>query len=348
MVAVTGSAGKSTTVSLLGEMLQQSGFSTFVGGNLGIPFVRVLENPESCQKIVLECSSFQLEATPALGPQVAVLTNLQPNHLDRHKTMEKYAECKAQLFLSLSEQATIITQGNDPSVLPVIEGSKGQRSYYVQEPLDDATPFTTADREKVTIAHPDWGQETYALAGFSLVGQHNRENAAVAALAARLMGASADGIKKALNSFTGLAHRLEEVRVSTDVRFFNDSKSTTPDSSIRAIQAFDPKLDSIRLMLGGRSKGTGFSQLIPVLQEGIVGLYLFGEAAEEILQELEGHVPVSISLYPGLREALESAHRDAGNGETILLSPACTSFDQFSNFEQRGEKFKAWVKELYT
>lgn len=339
MVAVTGSAGKSTTVSLLGEMLRASGLSSFVGGNLGYPLISLLEQEDPVERIVVECSSFQLEACPHFTPQVSILTNLSSNHLDRHKTMERYAECKAQQFKNLSPDAWVIVRADDPESLHVVQQTSATILYISTH--RDVEQGATLREDTMILKHPMWGEEEYSLSSYALPGVHNRENAMAAALATRLLGGTPQGIEQGLQHFRSLAHRLEDVSYVEGVRYINDSKSTTPESCAKAISAFRETGEPLHILLGGKSKGSCFRELALILAKEAQAVYLFGEAAEEIAQALQGHVDPT--LDPTMERALERAQKAAQAGDIVLLSPACASYDQFSNFEERGDAFKAWV-----
>lgn len=341
-VGVTGSAGKSTTVSWVGAMLEASGLSVFVGGNLGTPLVCFLDEDRAVDRVVLECSSFQLEATPNAHPCVGVLTNLQPNHLDRHGTMERYAACKAPLFGHLEKEDALILCGGEPSVLPVVQESRGERITFWREGEDVEGAMCWG--EQMILRHPRWGEEAYDLRGMRLRGAHNRENLMAAALAARCAGATKDGIQAAIEGFGGLAHRQEELGVWRGVRYVNDSKATTPDSALRAVEACAEKGERLRLLLGGRSKGTGFSGLRDAVLREVEKLYVFGEARAEIMRDLGG--VVETGEYVSMEEALDAAALDAKQGEIVLLSPACASFDAFESFVHRGEVFGRWFRAL--
>ncbi|TNE48988.1 MAG: UDP-N-acetylmuramoyl-L-alanine--D-glutamate ligase [Deltaproteobacteria bacterium] len=337
-VAVTGSAGKSTTVSLLGAMLKASGLSSFVGGNLGTPLFSWLNEEQPAERLVLECSSFQLEACTHLRPQVAVLTNLGENHLDRHKTMESYADCKANLFRFMDSEAYVVARANDDWVSKVIAETPAQVVYFHPEGEAGVGAMTMGD--SLVLRHPSWGEEVIPWSSLRLRGGHNRENAMAAALAARLSGATAAGIAQGMQDFSGLPHRLEDVGVVDGVHYFNDSKATTPDAAVRSMQAFGPD-DCLHVLLGGRSKGNRFVAINQAVQEGRTRLYLFGEAAATIANDL--HSSALWSKYPTMKEACEAAKQAASSGDVVLLSPACASFDEFANFEERGRVFREWV-----
>lgn len=339
MLAVTGSAGKSTTASLVGAMLHASGWPTFVGENLGTPLFVALDQEAKYQRLVLECSSFQLEACSHLRPCVAVLTNLGENHLDRHKTMENYAACKSRLFQFLPATSWVVARANDPWAERVIAGTPASVVYFYGQ--GEAQQGAMSLGPDLVLRHPQWGEERIPWSSLRLRGQHNRENAMAAALASRLAGATATGIQQGMDNFRGLPHRLEDVGLVRGVRYFNDSKATTPTAAVRSMQAFAYTGEPLHVMLGGRAKGTRFHELNEALGTGVKRLYLFGEAATTIAEDIRVNVPVS--LFSTLHEALEAAQKNADTGDVVLLSPACASFDQFSNFEERGKYFCQWV-----
>lgn len=341
MVAVTGSAGKSTTVSLIGEMLEASSLPSFVGGNLGTPLLVWLNQPTEAERLVIECSSFQLEASSNLRPAVAVLTNLGENHLDRHKTMEGYAACKGQLFRHLDSDAWVVARHGDSWSQRVLEGTPGKVVWFYPEGEGDEGAMTLGS--DLVLRHPSWGEDRIPWSALRLRGEHNRENAMAAALAARLAGATRDGIARGMESFLGLRHRLEDLGEIKGVRYFNDSKATTPEAAVRSIQAFAATQEPVHVLLGGSSKGNRFVSLNQDLYALVKRFYLFGESADTIAEDLQTQVPVS--RHSRMEEALAAARLASEAGDVILLSPACASFDQFDNFEHRGNCFRDWVLE---
>ena len=341
IVAVTGSAGKSTTVSLIGHMLKSSGFQTFVGGNLGTPLISILDSGEKVDRIVLECSSFQLEATPFLDAQVTVLTNLQPNHLDRHGTMQQYADCKARLFRPLPADRWIVLKDEDEAVLSVVEGSQARRLWMGGVSSRSSRIFW--DNSTLCLVRTGKETEKYSMNLFGLPGHHNRENLALAIAASRLAGANPEGIQEAIETFQGLPHRLEPVGNVADVLYLNDSKATTPDSTSKAVEALQSEGRPVRLLIGGYPKGGGFSSLREQLKETVAKSYFFGQACEELKRDLPD---INFAAFPTLAGAFAAATADAVPGETVLLSPACASFDEFRNFEERGRCFQEMVKKL--
>jgi UDP-N-acetylmuramoylalanine--D-glutamate ligase len=339
IVAVTGTAGKSTTVSLIGEMLRASGLSCFVGGNLGTPLLSWLDKDESVDRLVLECSSFQLEACQSMYPQVAVLTSMSENHLDRHQTMENYTACKSRLFELADQNTWVVARADDEMVKAVLGNTRGQVVWFYPDRDGECGAMSVCD--SLVLRHPLWGEEKISWQELRLRGLYNRENAMAAALAARLSGASLKGIIDGLRSFRGLAHRLEEIATCGGVCYIHDSKATTPRAVVRAVESFDREREALHLLLGGRSKGSRFDEINSVLGRGIRGVYLFGESASELESAITANV--RISRHQKMEDALEAASANAQAGEVVLLSPACASYDQFVDFEQRGECFRQWV-----
>jgi UDP-N-acetylmuramoylalanine--D-glutamate ligase len=287
-VGVTGTNGKTTTTALLGEIFRAAGRDVAVAGNIGIPLTSI----EPADWVVCELSSFQLEDVHELACEVAVLLNLEPDHLDRYASFEDYRDAKLRIFERA--RAKIVPSG---SGLDGIEFS-----------ADDPLPAEPLIR-----------------------GAHNRENAAAATAAARAAGIDDDAIAQALRTFPGVPHRLELVAERDGVRYVNDSKATNVAAAIRALQAYDGEL--VHLIVGGSSKGEDFAPLAAAAGPKVHPVHAIGEEAERILQSLDGHVDGT------LERAVEHARRLARPGDVILLSPACASYDQFENFEQRGELF---------
>ncbi len=312
LVGVTGTNGKTTTTELLGAIFRADGRDVAVAGNVGRP-LSSLEGllPEEAW-IVCELSSFQLEDVETLRPRVAVLLNVTPDHLDRHGSMDAYRAAKLRIFENqVSDDTAVVPRG-----FGVIPGG----AHRVEFAADDPLP-----------AEP------------RIPGEHNRENAAAAAAAARAAGVSERAIAVALASFEGVPHRLELIAELRGVRFVNDSKATNPESAARALSAYPP---GVRIILGGSLKGTSFTALARAARVGgVARAYLVGEAADELAEALarEG---VRFTHSRELATAIRQAFADAEAGEVVLLSPACASYDQFENFEERGARFREIVEQL--
>jgi UDP-N-acetylmuramoylalanine--D-glutamate ligase len=302
IVGVTGTNGKTTTVELLGAIFRAAGRDVAVAGNVGTALTAVAEQDKP-EWVVCELSSFQLEDVHDLRLRVAVLLNLEPDHLDRHGTFEAYRDAKLRIF----ERA-------DVAIVPKGLGLPG-----IEFAADDLLP-----------AEP------------LIPGAHNRENAAAATAAARATGIADDAIARALRTFPGVEHRLELVRQRRGVRWVNDSKATNVAAALRGVAAFDAPL---RLILGGSRKGESFEPLARALGPSVKAAYLIGETAGDFAQALDA-AQVPHEHAGDLARAVAAAARAAEPGEVVLLSPACASYDQFENFERRGEEFRRLVQNL--
>jgi UDP-N-acetylmuramoylalanine--D-glutamate ligase len=312
LIGVTGTNGKTTTSELLGEMFRAAGRPVAVAGNVGRPLTGLDGAIADDTWIVCELSSFQLEDIEELRPRVAVLLNLTPDHLDRHGNLEAYRAAKLRIFENQGPDDVAVV----PRGFPPVAGA-GHR---VEFAGDDPLP-----------AEP------------RIPGAHNRENAAAAAAAARAAGIAEEAVATALRTFAGVPHRLELVRELAGVRWVNDSKATNPEAAERALAAYPPGL---RVILGGSRKGTPFAGLAAQAREsGVACAYLIGDSADEIAEALarEG---VRFRHSVDLEHAVADARADAERGDVVLLSPACASYDQFENFEERGERFRQLVEAL--
>jgi UDP-N-acetylmuramoylalanine--D-glutamate ligase len=312
LLGITGTNGKTTTSELLGEIFRAAGRPVAVAGNVGRPLTGLDGAIADDAWIVCELSSFQLEDIEELRPRVAVLLNLTPDHLDRHGDLAAYRAAKLRLFEN--------QRADDVAVLPRGFGPVPGSGRRIEFAVDDSLP-----------AEP------------RIPGDHNRENAAAATAAARAAGIPDDAIAAGLAGFSGVPHRLELVRELDGVRWINDSKATNPEAAERALGAYPPGL---RVILGGSRKGTPFAGLAARAREARVSrAYLIGDSADEIAEALarEG---VRFRHSGDLETAVADAHADAERGEVVLLSPACASYDQFDNFEERGARFRELVEAL--
>ncbi|MFH1018026.1 MAG: UDP-N-acetylmuramoyl-L-alanine--D-glutamate ligase [Pseudomonadota bacterium] len=330
LVAVTGSSGKSTTTALIGHILRAWDKKTFVGGNLGTPLIKAVHQADDF--VVAEISSFQLEAVDEFHPRVGVLTNLYPNHLDRHGTMENYVGMKARLFARMSGKDVAVMNADQEAVRALAAQVKAEIRWFSTDLRNGKGAIAASDRIRFD------GGSAVSLRNFSLLGRHNAENAVAAVVAADALGCPRPIIEKALGTFRALPHRLEPVAEFSGVTFINDSKSTTPDSAIVALEAFDRP---ILLLVGGRSKGAPYDALGRKAEGRVRQAVLFGEAAP-IMEEAFKNVPHVIC--PNLASALKRAAAEARPGDVVLLSPANTSFDEFRDFEERGDAFRAWAR----
>jgi len=308
-IAVTGTNGKTTTVELLGEMYRAAAIPVVVAGNVGTPLASLVGAPDPDTVVVCESSSFQLEDSSAFAPECAVLLNMEEDHLDRHGDAASYREAKMRIFANQTEADHAI----DPAVTATETSVEGGVLSIKDTPL-------------------------LPLGEIRLRGAHNLENARAAALAAGLMGVPPDAIAQALRTFAGVAHRLEEVATVDGVLYVNDSKATNVASAGKGIEAFERGVHAI---LGGSLKGGGFTGLRDSVAARCRAAYLIGQAEERIAADLGGTVP--LHRCGTLEAAVARATEAAREGEVVLLSPACASFDAFRDYEARGNRFRDLV-----
>ena len=324
-IAVTGTNGKTTTVELLGAIHRSAGLPAAVAGNVGTPLASLVGTIAADATVICESSSFQLEDSSCFAPEVAVLLNVEPDHLDRHGDLDSYRRAKERIF---ANQAV-----DDFAVVPVGTAFHGR-----------ARPIRFGWGEGADMsAHGDelafLGSRLLGIGELSMRGAHNVENAMAAAAAALAGGAvEAEPVAEALRTFPGVPHRLEEVARVDGVLFVNDSKATNVASAVRGIEAFD---GGVHAILGGSLKGGGFEGLRQAVGARCRAAYLIGQAEEQLAADLEGAVP--LRRCGTLETAVAQASAAARPGEVVLLSPACASFDAFRDYEQRGERFRALV-----
>jgi UDP-N-acetylmuramoylalanine--D-glutamate ligase len=342
--AITGTNGKSTTTALLAHLMKVGGRDAQIGGNFG-PAILGLEPPKPGRVYVIECSSYQIDLAPTLDPAVGILLNLSPDHLDRHGSMEHYAAVKERLVAQVEAGGTAVVGVDDAwsrAIADRLEAA-GKRvvRISVREALADGISLAGTD---LVVTEAGRTVFTLPLAGIgSLRGAHNAQNAAAAFAAARALGLAPEVIATGIKSFPGLAHRMEQVRTIGNVLFVNDSKATNADAAERALVSFD----DIFWIAGGKPKAGGIAPLAPYFPR-VRKAYLIGEATEEFAATLGD--AVAFERCGTLDVAVESAARDAAASglahPVVLLSPACASFDQFRNFEVRGDAFRERVKNL--
>ncbi len=334
VVAITGTNGKSTTTALIGHIFKASGRDVEVGGNIGTA-VCLMRSPVKDRIFVIELSSFQIDLMPSLKPDVGILTNLTPDHLDRHGSMQNYASVKARMFAKQTAGDTAMVGVDDEWCATIAKGISGARRVSVERVLSDgvsAPDGILCDRVNgALVAEIDLRDMP------ALRGAHNWQNACMAYGAAKALGLRVAEITAAMKSFGGLAHRMQEVGRLGVVAFINDSKGTNADAAAKALASFE----NIYWIAGGVPKAGGIEPLTPLFSL-VAKAYLIGEAAEEFGRTLEGHVPYE--MCGTLDVAVRAAARDADG--VVLLSPACASFDHYRNFEIRGDAFVKLVSEL--
>jgi UDP-N-acetylmuramoylalanine--D-glutamate ligase len=334
VAAVTGTNGKTTTTAWLAAIGRAAGLDTPAAGNIGLPLADVALAPEAPDWIACEASSFQLAATESFHPRVAVLTNLAPDHLDRYADFAAYVADKEAVARNLEPDDALILNADDPPSRTFAAGSRAARHRFTAG--RPAGPGIGVVRGVITQLEPGGGEVRIAPADVvTLPGPHNLQNALAAALAARLLGVAPETVARGLAAFRGVPHRLEEVTRVDGVRFVNDSKATNVQATIRALRSFEGPL---HLILGGRHKGSPYAPLLREMAGKVKAVYAIGEARDLIAEELGSAVPVRRAGT--LARAVEEAFRAAAGGDTVLLSPACSSYDQFTDYEARGEEFR--------
>jgi UDP-N-acetylmuramoylalanine--D-glutamate ligase len=338
LIAITGSNGKTTTTSLVAHVLQTASIPTLVGGNIGTPLLALVENSMDTTVTVAEISSFQLETIEKFRPEIGVLLNLTPDHLDRHASFEEYALAKMRMFENQIERDIAVLNADDPEITrrmptkPHIFWFSRQKRVAAGAFLRDEQIFFRNEGSEVALARRE---------EIPLRGEHNVENVLAACAAAYLAGADPAAIASGIKTFKGVEHRLEFVAEIAGVRFYNDSKATNVDAAVKAIEAFSGPLIVI---LGGKDKGSPYTALRELLHERARMAILIGAAAEKIAEDLGDSVPLKNAGT--LDRAVEIAMQNAQAGDTVLLAPACSSFDQFENFEHRGRMFKELIANL--
>ena len=338
IIAVTGTNGKTTTTLLIGEMLKESGKRVGVGGNVGEPLILFADGGNQWEILVTEISSFQLEAIEDFRPKLTVLLNVTEDHLDRHPTYENYIEAKARIFMNQTPEDLAILNKDDPIVMKLAKKVKTKKIFFSQkERLDEGT---FSNGQSITL-RLESKEEDYSLAQAPLLGIHNVENMMAALTTARLFGGLKETIQAVLDRFKGLEHRLEFVREIDGVRFYNDSKGTNVGSVVKSLQSFS---EPVILIAGGKDKNGDLSPLRELIQRRVKRMILIGEAKERMARELGGLTDTAMKKT--LEEAVHLAYQTAKKGEVVLLSPACSSFDMFKDYKERGRVFKEVVRRL--
>ncbi|MEX0804216.1 MAG: UDP-N-acetylmuramoyl-L-alanine--D-glutamate ligase [Candidatus Binatia bacterium] len=335
LVAITGTNGKSTTTTLIGEMLKANDMKVFVGGNLGAPLIGCASGDWDWG--VVEISSFQLEWVELFRPRISVLLNLTDDHLDRYQDFAAYGRAKERIFAAQQKHDTAILNRDDARVWAMRERV---RASVVSIGFAEVQNGVFADRE--AIVWRDGGcEEKFLLAGVKIRGVHNVENMMAAVAVAKTIGVAGDGIQRTLESFPGLEHRLEFVREKNGVCYFNDSKGTNVGAVQKSLASFS---GPIILLAGGVDKGGDYGPLRTLIKHRVRRLVLFG-AAKDIIAEALGHLTETV-IVESLAHAVRDAAAHARAGEVVLLSPACSSFDMFRNYAERGKAFKSLVQAL--
>jgi UDP-N-acetylmuramoylalanine--D-glutamate ligase len=338
LVGITGSNGKTTTTALIEHILRGSGLPTLLAGNIGTPLISMVDQAKKNTVTVVELSSFQLELIDTFRPNVGLFLNLTPDHLDRHHTVKAYGDAKARIFENQTADDAAILNADD-SASAAYAPSKPRVYWFSRKQRVAQGAYLRGEEVVLRI---DGEDHTVLRRGeIPLAGAHNLENVLAATIATKLAGAAVPAIAAGVRSFAGVEHRLEFVAEIGGVRYFNDSKATNVDATLKALAAFPGR---ILIILGGKDKGSEYTVLQQPLREKAILALLIGAAAEKIERQIAGSV--AIERAGTIDRAVEVAAHTAHPGDIVLLAPACASFDQFENYEQRGRIFKDLVRRL--
>ncbi len=350
LLTVTGTNGKTTVTTLVGEMFKADERPIYVGGNIGKPLLDYITDGGKADYVVAELSSFQLDITENLTPALAIFTNIEQDHLDRYGEMANYVESKKKLLKFCDRNSFVVLNYDDPTLQKFGEDTTAKVLWFTKKnPMEVAGAFAEnftgcyyISGKKQVVARINGKEEVYDLAQFRLFGEHNRENLMAAICAARAMGVKSSAIQSVINTFRGVAHRLEFVRKKDGVFFFNDSKGTNVMSVKRSLEAFAS--NPIILIAGGKDKNMDFAPLVEPVRKKCKILILVGEAKEKINRAIGDFAETY--LVGTFEEAVLLAYQKSRSGDIILLSPGCSSYDMFRNYEERGDYFKKLVTQL--
>ena len=338
IVAITGSNGKTTTTSLIGELLRDAGLPVQVGGNIGKALISMVESSRDDGWTVAELSSFQLETIKTFRPSIAVVLNVTPNHMDRYETFNDYAAAKHRIFMNQTEEDVAVLNADDPTVSSWASGLRARvLSFSVRKELGDGVFLRGEElmfEEQVLLRIDE----------MKLRGLHNVENVAAALCVGIAAGASIESMRETVKQFNPVEHRLEFVDEIGGVRFYNDSKATSVDATLKALEAFANDAGQVVLILGGKGKKAPYAPLAPLVREKARKLVLIGEDAETIANELGEYA--TFERASDMKDAVVKSFSAAEKGDVVLLAPACASFDMFESFEHRGKVFKADIADL--
>jgi UDP-N-acetylmuramoylalanine--D-glutamate ligase len=352
VVAITGSNGKTTTTTLAGEIMTAAGFPALVGGNIGTPAISLADRAQPETVIVLEVSSFQLETIQTFRPKVAVVLNLTPDHLDRHRTFEAYTDAKARIFENQQASDFAVLNADDPTCVAMATRTRAQVFRFSRQ--KEVMQGTWVSDGNILFrdngGHAKSQREIMQVSEIPLKGAHNLENVLAAVCAGVLMGCAPEKIRQAVREFKAVEHRLEFVATIGGVDYYNDSKATNVDATIKALESFPA---NIHLILGGKDKDSDYTALHDLLRQRVKRVYTIGAAAAKIESQIGSSSGTQgknggPEIVPAetLEHALHKAYAAAQPGDVVLLAPACASFDQFKNYEHRGHTFKEIVRTL--
>jgi len=339
ILAITGSNGKTTTTALAGEIIAMGGYEVLVGGNIGTPAISLVADSTSDTYNVLEISSFQLESIESFHPEIAVILNITPDHLDRHHSFEAYVQAKARIFENQAAQDRAVLNADDPTSAGLAGKTRAQVHWFSRKKEVERGAFVRDG--KIFWREDSDNLEIMPASGITLKGTHNLENVLAAVSVGRLVGCEPHRIRRAVEEFKAVEHRLEYVTTIQGVEYYNDSKATNVDATIKALESFP---GNIHIILGGKDKGSDYSVLKDLLRARARRVYTIGAAAEKIESQISGAAPVLRAET--LETAVKRAAESAAPGDIVLLAPACASFDQFESYEHRGRVFKEAVRAL--
>ena len=338
IVAITGANGKTTTTTLAGEIISAGNFPTLVGGNIGTPAISFADQARPDTWTVLEVSSFQLETIVSFRPRIAVILNITPDHLDRHKTFANYVKAKARIFENQQRDDFAVLNADDSTTAGLAGSTRAQLFWFSRKKEVEKGAFLRGGHIHFRDGKSE--REIMPLSEIPLKGAHNLENVLAGVSIGALVGCQPGQIREAVRNFKAVEHRLEFVAKIAGVDYYNDSKATNVDATIKALESFPA---NIHLILGGKDKGSDYSALSELLRERVKRVYTIGAAAAKIQSQIAG---TEIVPSQTLENAVRSASESATTGDIVLLAPACASFDQFENYEHRGRVFKEIVHSL--
>lgn len=342
-IGITGSAGKTTTTTLIGEILKESARETYVGGNIGTPLIERVESIPPEAAVVLELSSFQLQLVQR-SPQIALVTNISPNHLDIHASMDEYVEAKKNIFRFQGAQDWVILNHGDELVRSFAQEARSRVVFFSRHGDPGGTDAAFIRNDLVIWRRNGQEYPTLRVAEVKLLGLHNLENVLAAMAATYLAGASMEAVRQVLTSFTGVEHRLEPVRELAGTKWYNDSKATSPTEAVAALQTLHAP---IVLIAGGSDKGIPFDPMAALVAEKVRVLILTGPTAPKIEAAVrQGGYMGPVHRATDMADAVRLARQAAAVGDNVLLSPGCASFDAYRNFEERGRHYKQLVQAL--
>ena len=338
IVAITGSNGKTTTTTLAGEIISAGGYPAVVGGNIGTPAISLIEGSNAETIAVLEVSSFQLETIETFRARIAIILNITPDHLDRHRTFDAYTDAKARIFLNQQADDFAVLNADDPTCVKLAGRTRAQVFWFSRKKEVQQGAYVKDGR--LLFRGPNGQQEIMLVSEVPLKGLHNVENVLAAICAGALIGVKPEQIRRAASRFKAVEHRLQYIATIRGVEYYNDSKATNVDATIKALESFPA---NIHLILGGKDKGSDYTVLNDLLRQRVKRVYTIGAAAAKIESQIKGPDVVHAET---LENAVKQAAHSAQAGDIVLLAPACASFDQFRSYEHRGQVFVEVVTTL--